>query len=721
MRRTILLPLFAWFAFMASAVSRADLAANFQEYDPACRVSVRQQGAVLSVRWPIGGDEQAQVEIDLAEGKPLLRSIGIATSRDAAFEPFATLLDPVYWVRVGDRDLKQGWTVFFDRMQEKPNEVFRATLKKHSAIVTGKANRATVTLGDVTAGPFRGELRWTFFAGDPLVLQEAVLSTDRDATAFLYDAGLAFRDQRPERIVWREAAGGTRSDAPDAFSAATNLAVAHRAVAAQFKGGSLAIFPPPHRYFYPLDYSTNLKNIWAGPGYGESEMPFGLGVRHDPRGDNRFVPWFNAPPGTKQELGLFWLVSRGSGEAALRAAGQWTRNDRFAELRGHRVFTSHYHVEHTQAMLDAQREPAGEQDQAGRLSRGSEYRIPARMVSPGFARVFREMGIDIAHLAEFHFGHTPRMPSDERLHHLDLLHAECRRLSDDSFLLLPGEEPNVHLGGHWISLFPKPVNWVLNRPDEKPFVADDPERGRVYHVGSEADVYRLLQMENGLAWTAHPRIKSSFGFPDKYRRQPFFESEHFLGAAWKAMPGDLSIPRLGTRVLDLLDDMSNWGAAKQVLGEVDVFQIEPDHELYAHMNVNYLRLDKLPRFDDGWQSVLDVLRDGKFFVTTGEVLIPRFTVNGIESGDRAQVSADKSAEVKFELAWTFPLAFAEVISGDGRQVQRHRIDLSDMGSFGTASLTEKVDLAGARWVRLEVWDIATSGAFTQPVWLEQQP
>ena len=62
-------------------------------------------------------------------------------------------------------------------------------------------------------------------------------------------------------------------------------------------------------------------------------------------------------------------------------------------------------------------------------------------------RVFRKMGIDIVHLAEFHYGDTPRKNEAERLNHLEHLHAECQRLSDENFLLLPGEEPNVHLGG----------------------------------------------------------------------------------------------------------------------------------------------------------------------------------------------------------------------------------------------------------------------------------
>lgn len=74
--------------------------------------------------------------------------------------------------------------------------------------------------------------------------------------------------------------------------------------------------------------------------------------------------------------------------------------------------------------------------------------------------------------------------------------------------------------------------------------------------------------------------------------------------------------------------------------------------------------------------------------------------------------------LKANLEWIFPLAFAEIISGDGRTVHRQRIDLSDTESFGTRQLNLPVDLSGQKWVRLEVWDIAANGLFTQPVWIE---
>jgi hypothetical protein len=230
---------------------------------------------------------------------------------------------------------------------------------------------------------------------------------------------------------------------------------------------------------------------------------------------------------------------------------------------------------------------------------------------------------------------------------------------------------------------------------------------------------KLLEREGGLAWTSHARIKGSSWTPDIFRHQPFYLSDHWLGAAWKAMPADLSLDKLGKRPLDLLDDMANWGQKKYLPGEVDVFKINHTHELYGHMNINYIQLEpnRVPRFDEGWQPVLDSLRMGRFFVTTGEVLVPEFTVNGQPSGSTIVVQPHEPVEVRFRVSGTFPLRHAELISGDGVRVFRDRIDFFDTGPFVERNLTHKLDLTGRKWVRLEIWDVATDGAFTQPVWL----
>lgn len=250
-------------------------------------------------------------------------------------------------------------------------------------------------------------------------------------------------------------------------------------------------------------------------------------------------------------------------------------------------------------------------------------------------------------------------------------------------------------------------------------ITQHPVYGKVYNIANAAEMQQLLEQEKGLAWTAHARTKGSTGYPDKYKTEPFFTSDRFLGAAWKAMPADLSQQKMGNgRILDLMDDMNNWGLPKKVIGEADLFTIEPENEMYAHLNVNYLQLDKIPSFNEGWQPVLDAMETGKFFTTTGEILIPSFTVNNQSIGKKIKLSNAAKTAVSFKVNWTFPLQFAELIYGDGNKTYRHKIDLHNSIAFGEQTITQTIDLTNKKWIRLEVWDAAANGAFTQTVWLQ---
>jgi hypothetical protein len=357
-----------------------------------------------------------------------------------------------------------------------------------------------------------------------------------------------------------------------------------------------------------------------------------------------------------------------------------------------------------------------------------DARDSAKNPEPAFVKMFKDMNVNAVHLGEFHGDGHQFDPGPLRLPEMKAMFDECKRLSDQDLLMIPGEEISRFLGksgpnresGHWMSLFPHPVYWVLDRKPGLPFVEDDPKYGKVYRVGNAEDVMEVMSRENGLVWTAHPRIKSSSWAPDAFFDRPYFRDPHWLGAAWKAMPADLSKDRLGTRGLDLLDDMSNRGERKYLPGEVDVFTLAPSHELYGHMNINYLKVDALPTFDGGWHAILDALRGGKFFTTTGEVLIRKFAVDDAESGDTKRLVDAEHATIWIDADWTYPLEFAEVISGDGRAVRRVRIPLDGTGAFGKLPRWRPIDLRGQTWVRLEIWDVAGNGAYTQPVWLENR-
>ncbi|HXG10321.1 MAG TPA: hypothetical protein VNK04_11200 [Gemmataceae bacterium] len=711
MKRTVLAGLACLLAAGPTlAGASLNIPVNLERYSPDCGVEVRRDGNRLTVGWPLGGKEHGRLTLDLADGKPLIESIGVADDTSAAAVPLLRGVEPVTFLTVGTRSAPSGrppqmsiWNVFFDKPASRPHRTYLSHLERKRAHVSSEGRRATVALSELSIGPFRGELLFTFYPGCRLVHVEAVVATQEDRRAILYDAGLVGEAPGWRHIAWIDTEGRLQRAVIDPQETDRPLAVRHRALVAECDGGAVVCFPPPHQFHFPRDWTDNLKFVWAGRGHHGLAKEFGFGVRQVADGKRAFEPWFNAPPGTQQRLGVFYLLSRGRADEALRETRRFTHGDRFVPLPGHITFTSHWHMAvAVQAM-----------------ARNFEG-------TPDFVRVFKEMGVNAVHLADFHGDGHQKDPGPLRLPELEALFRECRRLSDADLLLIPGEEVNDFLGvrepgkhpGHWMSLFPKPVYWIMQRNEGQPFVEEHPRYGTVYRVGNQRDMMELVQREKGLVWTAHPRIKASSWTPDIFRREEFYLADYWLGAAWKQMPADLSRPRLGERALDLLDDMANWGQKKYLPGEVDVFQIDRTHELYGHMNINYLRLDRLPRFDDGWQPILDALRAGRFFVTTGEVLLRGFTVGGKEAGQTLKLPPDGRPEVRVDLEWTFPLRFAEVISGDGQQVYRERIDLADTEAFGRRTLTLRPDLRGRKWVRFEVWDVAVNGAFTQPVWLE---
>ncbi len=64
-------------------------------------------------------------------------------------------------------------------------------------------------------------------------------------------------------------------------------------------------------------------------------------------------------------------------------------------------------------------------------------------------------------------------------------------------------------------------------------------------------------------------------------------------------------------------------------------------DIYANNPVNYVRVDSLPSPDD-MSSVIDAIKRGDYFVTSGEVLIPSFAV----------VGAGSNRTVVAEVEWT---------------------------------------------------------------------
>jgi hypothetical protein len=689
--------LFAGGLLLLSAFNAGAQLIDRKNFKPETGVSLKQDAATVTVTWPAGTNSNGRMVLNLKNDEPLFSSIEL--SKGGVYEQVINNVDPQFILTEGKRDLisQNGWNIFFDKVPLKPHHSYKVDLHKKTISVSSHGTRTVITIPGIEAPNFKGDLEITLYNGQPLFNVAAVVSTQIDSTAILYDAGLVAKTQPVKAVTYSDVYEHLQTDQINQPDTAKNLAVKYRTIIGSNKKGSIAVFPAPHQYFYPLDEAFNLKFVWYGNNYRDLLPGYGLGIRQELQGDKRFVPWFNSPPGTKQRLNFFCLLGTDGAGALLNNVKQFTHNDSYKPLPGYKTMASHFHNEFIMSVVLAGKQAPD---------------------SPSFVKVLKRQGINIVHLAEFHYTAHPKGPDEQRLKELKALFDQCSRLSDKNFLLLPGEEPNEFFGGHWLAFFPKPVYWIMSRNAGTPFEGTDPEHGKVYHIGDKTDMLNLLKAENGLAWTAHARTKGSTGFPDAYKKEDFYLSDRFLGAAWKALPADLSKQRLGKRVFDLMDDMNNWGLKKKVLSEADLFSIEPENEMYAHLNVNYLKLAKQPEYKNGWQPVLDVLEQGKFFSTNGEVLIEDFTVNGHSSGETIALPTDGKCTVSFKTSWTFPLNFAEIISGDGKHVYREHIDLTSTRAFGTKTFSKVLNMKGRKWVRLEVWDAAVDGAFTQTVWFK---
>jgi hypothetical protein len=173
-------------------------------------------------------------------------------------------------------------------------------------------------VGEFTSPLFKGRLEVTLYDGSPLFNIAAVISTTTDSVAILYDAGVVSNQMPWQAVAWANALDTFKQEQPGLHDTARNEAVKYRTIIGASKGGSLAVFPAPHQYFYPLDEAFNLKFVWHGNQYRQMVDGYGIGIRQDLYGDNRFVPWFNAPPGTEQRLNFFCLASTGDPVAAFQ-------------------------------------------------------------------------------------------------------------------------------------------------------------------------------------------------------------------------------------------------------------------------------------------------------------------------------------------------------------------------------------------------------------------
>jgi hypothetical protein len=773
--RRFVRPAFAAAAFvlLAPAIQASSKFCNLDGYKTSPGLSAANTGDGLIVNWNGEKDEELRLRFAIANGTPTIQEISIR-HRGGNWKTLATNLTPEFRVISGYRRLDQEaypalkasigqvtqktldhykWDAFWDAplrvpgdeiahgnstpppdgipntdqpgLPRKPEEIKRATATYHATGCDVKTNgaRLEISFPGVEMGIFSGSLQFTVYEGTNLIRQEVIAKTDQQSVAYKYDAGLDGIEIPPaSRLVWRDTSNAWQdyhfgSPVNKELSA---VRAANRLLALESTEGSIATFPPPHNFFWTREISVNLGYNWYRK---DTDSSFSFGVRQaeseedpayagrGPEDRRQNFALYNARPGTWQRMPVYFLIHLGDGPTAIQAALAYTRNDHYEPLRGYWVMARHFHTNPLPRLLGM-----GGLDNVlpdFELARATGVNIFGPIGGGGIAPTgTTKIGPRQNPAGTSALSSLFNVTDDVRLKTQALYYQMARLQSRKDFLVMPNEELFTGpIGGHNDVLISHPVYWTNKRSSGQPLVEDLPKYGKVYHIGSPADLIEMTHREDMLIFMPHPDTKGSAGYPRAFKDADYFRDANYRGIGFRwGMGVDRSEQRLSDyRCMPLFDDMNNWVAdlptpPKYMDAITETYEQGPGDDFYANNPVSYIKVVGIPGIDN-WKPIIDAMMAGNFFVTSGEVLIPSYSVKG--TGNQRIISAD--------VEWTFPLEFAEVVWGDGEKTDRQIISATDLPAFGKHHFQIPFDAQGKKWVRFAVWDSAGDGAFVQPI------
>ena len=720
----------------ASAQATGSLNCSLASYKAVAGLAATVAGDALTVTWDGDKNQELRLRFSINSGTPTIAELAVRR-KGAAWAVLAANATPEFSVVSGrrrmDHEAREGleengiteitptvlekyqWDPFWDAplnvpggkpddrrtlgLPRSPDEIHRgtATYKAQSCDVKRDGTRLMVTFPGVTLGVFDGELQFTVYKGSNLIRQEVIAKTEQNSVAYKYDAGLkGLRIDSGSRMVWHDQTnmpqnyrfGGAVNERETPLKTANRLVIAERG-----KSGSIAAFPPPHNFFWGRESDMNLGYDWYRK---DSDIAFSFGIRQaekeeSPNNAGNFA-LYSARPGMLQHMPIFYYASADAAEPTREAVLAFTHGDHYKPVDGYKVMVHHFHMRMALRLMAAGTSDAEIVDFAPMKALGIDIVSPVENVGMG--------------------GGAANRSAADTLKMLKFANDGARRKSDKDFLVMPDQEfYGSVLGGHTDLLFSHPVYWVYGRPAGQALIDDVAPYGKVYHIGSPDDLMEMVKREDIMLSMPHPRTKNNTEYPDGYKDKSYFKDPHFSGLGYRwGMGIDRSERRLCEyRCLALLDDTLNWYAddpmpPKYLLAISEVQTQAPGDEIYSFAPVSYVKLASVPTPDDAG-SVIKALMRGDSFVSSGEVLIPSYRVEG--TGNARKIVAD--------VEWTFPLDFVEVVWGDGQRTERQIISTTEMPAFGKHHFEIPFDAAGKKWVRFAAWDAAGNGALAQPV------
>jgi hypothetical protein len=103
-----------------------------------------------------------------------------------------------------------------------------------------------------------------------------------------------------------------------------------RVIAAESRAGSIAVFPPPHTFFWTREVETNLGYVWYRK---DGSSSFSIGIRQAEREEaeeyEANFALYSAPPGSSQRMAMYFYASPDTAPATVDSALRFTRGDFF--------------------------------------------------------------------------------------------------------------------------------------------------------------------------------------------------------------------------------------------------------------------------------------------------------------------------------------------------------------------------------------------------------
>ena len=498
-----------------SAAFAQSTSCSLREWKSIAGVSVTARRDSVAVSWPGEQGQQNRARFALRNGQPAVVELA-AQKPGGAWIVVGKDFSPDFQVTTGRRRIsttelnilkhlhndtpeaeeEYKWNVFWDAPLEipghdshlvgrgrTPDEVARATVsyKSDACRVVSDGDQVSVIFNGLTLGIFAGDLEFTAYKGSNLLRQEAVAKTEAKDVAYIYKAGLKGFSIGPEtKLEWRDDAqvwqqyefGGETNEQPVDLQTRNRLELLDTGSGAG--AGSLAIFPPPHKFFFARENEVNLGYVYYRKDRGST---FSLGVMQPEHGLG-YAPWgvsdavwnhrvrvarsqiynyalYNAPPGTMQRMAVYYYLSATDARATQPKVMAYTHDDVYKPVPGFKTVTGHFHLDFNEMIRD----------------RGTSDFMPT------WVPVFRGLGINIVYLGDFHDDSDFTDPGPLRFAEQKAYFEGARKVSDKDFLVIPAEEVNVFLGGHWYLMLPKPVYFshAAPRPANQSFEENDPD------------------------------------------------------------------------------------------------------------------------------------------------------------------------------------------------------------------------------------------------------